>query len=94
MRVWLGRQGQKVNRKRVQGLMRTMALRAIYWRPKTSKPGPGHKIYPYLLRGMEIIWPNQVWAADITYISMAKGFLYGRRLKCSTGTRCDQMNSR
>ncbi len=76
MRVWLGRQGQTVNRKRVQRLMRTMGLRAIYRRPRTSKPGPGHKVYPYLLGGMAITRPNQVWAADITYIPMAKGFLY------------------
>jgi len=76
MRVWLGRQGHTVNRKRVQRLMRTMGLRAIYRRPRTSKPGPGHKVYPYLLGGMKITRPNQVWAADITYIPMAKGFLY------------------
>ena len=76
MKVWLGRQGHTVNRKRVQRLMRTMGLRAIYRRPQTSKPGPGHKIYPYLLGGMEITRPNQVWAADITYLPMAKGFLY------------------
>ena len=76
MRAWLGRQGQTVNRKRVQRLMRTMGLRAIYRRPRTSKPGPRHKVYPYLLGGMEIARPNQVWAADITYIPMAKGFLY------------------
>ena len=76
MRVWLGTQGHRVNRKRVQRLMRTMGLRAIYRWPRTSKPGPGHKVYPYLLSGMEITRPNQVWAADITYIPMAKGFLY------------------
>ena len=58
MKVWLGRQGHTVNRKRVQRLMRTMGLRAIYRRPRTSKPGPGHKIYPYLLGGMEITRPN------------------------------------
>ena len=66
MRVWLGRQGYPVNRKRVQRLMRTLGLQAIYRRPRTSKPTPGHKVYPYLLRGMEIANPNQVWAADIT----------------------------
>ena len=76
MRVWLGRQGYPVNRKRVQRLMRTIGLQAIYRRPRTSKPAPGHKVYPYLLGGMEITRPNQVWAADITYIPMAKGFLY------------------
>ena len=69
-------QGHTVNRKRIRRLMSLMGLRAIYRRPRTSKPGPGHKIYPYLLGGMKITRPNQVWAADITYIPMAKGFLY------------------
>ncbi len=76
IKVWLGRQGHQVSRKRVQRLMRTMGLQAIYRRPRTSQPAPGHKVYPYLLGGMEITRPNQVWAADITYIPMAKGFLY------------------
>jgi len=76
MKVWLGRQGHWVNRKRVQRLMRTMGLQAIYRRPRTSQPGLGHKVYPYLLGGMEITRTNQVWAADITYIPMAKGFHY------------------
>ena len=76
MRVWLGRQGYSVNRKRVRRLMRTMGLTAIYRRPRTSQPAPGHKVYPYLLGSMEIARPNQVWAADITYIPMARGFLY------------------
>ena len=76
MKVWLGRQGHWVNRKRVRRLMRTMGLQAIYRRPRTSQPGPGHKVYPYLLGGMEITRPNQVWAAHITYIPMARGFLY------------------
>jgi putative transposase len=56
--------------------MRVMGLRAIYRQPRTSKPAAGNKIYPYLLRGVEITRPNQVWAADITYIPMAWGFLY------------------
>ena len=76
IKVWLGRQGHQVSRKRVQRLMRTMGLQAIYRRPRTSQPTPGHKVYPYLLGGMEITRPNQVWAADITYIPMARGFLY------------------
>ena len=63
-------------RKRVQRLMRAMAVTAIYRRPESSQPAPRHKVYPYLLRGMEIARPTQVWAADITYIPMAKGFLY------------------
>ncbi len=76
MGVWLGKQGYWVNRKRVRRLMRIMGLRAIYRRPRTSKPGVGHKVYPYLLKGMKITRPNQIWAADITYIPMARGFLY------------------
>ena len=76
MKVWLDRQGHGVNRKRVQRLMRAMGLQAIYRRPRTSQPGLGHKVYPYLLGSMEVTRPNQVWAADITYIPMARGFLY------------------
>ena len=74
--AWLKSQGQRVNRKRIRRLMQLMGLRAVYRRPRTSKPAPGHKIYPYLLGGMKITRPNQVWAADITYIPMARGFLY------------------
>jgi len=74
--AWLKSQGYKVNRKRVRRLMRIMGLKAIYRRPRTSKPTPGNKIYPYLLNGIEITRPNQVWASDITYIPMARGFLY------------------
>jgi len=76
MAVWLRNQGHRVNRKRVRRLMGVMGLKAIYRRPRTSKPAPGRKPYPYLLKGMKITRPNQVWAADITYIPMAKGFLY------------------
>jgi putative transposase len=65
-----------VNRKRVQRLMRRMGIAALGPKPRTSKPAPGHRIYPYLLRGMTIDQPNQVWAADITYIPMGRGFLY------------------
>jgi len=74
--AWLKSQGQRVNRKRVQRLMRQMGLKAIYRCPRTSVPAKGHTVYPYLLRGMKITRPNQVWAADITYIPMARGFLY------------------
>jgi putative transposase len=74
--AWLKSQSYSINRKRVRRLMRLMGLKAIYRRPKTSKPAPGHKIYPYLLGGMKITRPNQVWAADITYIPMTRGFLY------------------
>ena len=76
MVAWLSRLGYRVSRKRVQRLMRIMGLQVIYRRPRTSRPAPGHKVYPYLLRGMEITRPNQVWATDITYLPMAHGFLY------------------
>ncbi len=72
----LRRQGHGVNRKRIGRLMRLMGLSAIYQKPNTSKPHPLHKIYPYLLRGMTINRPNQVWCADISYIPMRRGFLY------------------
>jgi len=68
--------GYGVNRKRVQRLMRLMGIVAIYQRPNTSKPSPGHKVYPYLLKGLTVSRVNQVWGADITYIPMAHGFLY------------------
>jgi transposase InsO family protein len=58
----------------VKTLMKRMGIEALYRRPRTTKPAPGHKIYPYLLRGMEIVRPNQAWAMDITYIPMARGF--------------------
>jgi putative transposase len=74
--VWLKSQKQTVNRKRVRRLLQVMGLKAVYRRPRTSKPRVGNKIYPYLLRGLKISRPNQVWAADITYIPMRKGFLY------------------
>jgi len=74
--AWLKYKGQMVNRKRVRRLMQLMGLKAIYRHPRTSVPAPGNKTYPYLLSGMEITRPNQVWAADITYIPMAHGFLY------------------
>ena len=72
----LRQDGLNVNRKRVRRLMRVMGLEAIYQKPNTSKGHPDHKIYPYLLRGLAIDHPNQVWCADITYIPMAKGFVY------------------
>jgi putative transposase len=76
MAAWLATQGHVVNRKRVQRLMRLLGLTAIYQRPKTSKPAAAHKIYPYLLGGIAIDRVNQVWCSDVTYIPMAKGFLY------------------
>jgi len=72
----LRREGQKVNRKRISRLMLKMGLEAIYRKPNTSRPHPEHRIYPYLLRDVDITAPNQVWCADITYIPMRKGFLY------------------
>jgi putative transposase len=76
MAVELERQGLVVNRKRVRRLMRLMGLEAIHPKPDTSRRHPEHKVYPYLLRGLKIDHPNQVWCADITYIPMAKGFVY------------------
>ena len=76
MTAWLRNHGHQVNRKRVRRLMQLIGLEAIYRRPNTSKPNPGHKVYPYLLRGLEINRVNQVWATGITYIPMARGFLY------------------
>ncbi len=76
MRASLERQGLPVSRRRVQRLMRIMGLRAIYRQPRTSQPAPERRVYPYLLRDMTITRPNQVWAADITYLPMARGFLY------------------
>ena len=76
MKAWLGRRGVRVSRKRVQRLMRAMGLRAIYRRPSTSRRSPEHPVYPYLLRNVRITRPNQVWAADITYLPMSRGFLY------------------
>lgn len=71
--VELQQQGYRVNRKRIQRLMRKKGLRTIYPKPRTSQPGKGHKIYPYLLRGLSIERSNQVWASDICYIPMARG---------------------
>ena len=76
MTACLRRQGHQVNRKRVQRLMRRMGIEAIYRRPNTSRRDSGHKVYPYLLRGLQIDKVNQVWATDITYIPMARGFMY------------------
>ena len=76
MAAWLGSQGKRAGRKRVQRLMRLMGLRAVYRRPRTTTPAKGHRRYPYLLKDLSITAPNQVWAADITYIPMAKGFMY------------------
>ena len=76
LRDLLAAEGSKIGRRHVKTLMQRMGIEALYRRPRTTKPEPGHKIYPYLLRGLEITRPNQVWAMDITYIPMARGFVY------------------
>ena len=76
LRDFLEREGISIGRRHVASLMRRMGIAAIYRRPNTSKPAPGHKIYPYLLSGVKIERANQVWATDITYIPMARGFVY------------------
>src|SRR6267154_2505888 len=76
LRGFLAAEGSKIGRRHVKTLMRRMGVEALYRRPRTTKPEPGHKIYPYLLRGVQVTRPNQVWAMDITYITMARGFVY------------------
>jgi putative transposase len=76
MTAWLFEQGEGVNRKRVQRLVRRMGLEAIYPKPKLSAAGRGHRVYPYLLRGVKVERPDQVWSTDITYVPMAAGFMY------------------
>ena len=76
LRGLLAAEGCKTGRRHVKTLMKRMGIEALYRRPRTTKPEPGHKIYPYLLRGMAITRPNRVWAMDFTYISMAHGFVY------------------
>ena len=90
LRDLLNQEGIAIGRRRVATLMKRMGIEAIYRKPNTSKPAPGHKIYPYLLRGMAVDTPNQVWAMDITYVPMARGFVYlgGRgRLVQPSGSR-------
>jgi putative transposase len=76
LRDLLNHEGTTIGRRHVATLMKRMGIEALYRKPRTSKPAPGHKIYPYLLRGVTIDRPNQVWAMDITYIPMARGFVY------------------
>src|SRR5271170_1755665 len=76
LRDLLRGEGIAIGRERVSTMMRRMGIEAIYRRPHTSKPADGHKVFPYLLRSMPIERPNQVWAMDITYIPMARGFVY------------------
>jgi hypothetical protein len=74
--VLLRREGLGINRERVVRLLRLMGIEAIYAKPRTSLQGPGHQIYPYLLRDLEVTGPDQVWCSDITYVPMATGFMY------------------
>ena len=76
LQAFLVREGFVIGRLHVRTLMKRMGIEAIYRRPNTSKPAPGHKIYPYLLRNLVVDRPNQVWAMDISYIPMARGFVY------------------
>lgn len=76
MTAWLSGQGRDVNRKRVSRLMEVMGIAAVYPKPRLSQPGEGHKIYPYLLKGVAVTRVNQVWSTDITYVRMAEGFVY------------------
>jgi putative transposase len=76
LRDLLNQDGIKIGRRRGTTLMKRMGIEAIYRKPNTSKPAPGHKIYPYLLRGMVVDTPDKVWAMDITYVPMARGFVY------------------
>ena len=76
LRDLLNREGVEIGRRHVATLMKRMGLEAIYRRPNTSKPAPENKVYPYLLRGLKVDRPDQVWAMDITYIPMARGFVY------------------
>jgi putative transposase len=76
MTQWLVKEGEEVNRKRIQRLMRLMGLEAIHPKPKLSDPGQGHRIYPYLLRDVLVARPNQVWSTDITYVPLPSGFMY------------------
>ena len=76
LRDLLAAEGSTLGRRYTTSLMRVLGIEAVYRKPNTTKPAPGHKIYPYLLRGLKIDRPNQVWATDITYIPMARGFVY------------------
>jgi len=97
LRDLLAQEGFKVGRLHVAMLMKRMGITALYRKPNTSKPAPGHKTYPYLLRNLPVVRPNQVWAMDITYIPMARGFIYlavvmdwfTRRMPHRNGFRCE-----
>ena len=88
MTAWLRKFKEGVNPKRVRRLLRKMGLMAIYPKKNLSKPAPGHKIYPYLLRGMAILRANQVWSTDITYIRLKQGFVYWWPSSTGTAATC------
>ena len=85
LEIFLGREGIAAGRRHVATLMKRMGIEAVYRRRNTSKPAPGHKIYPYRLRGVTVERPNQVWATDITYIPMARGFRLSAEAQKRTG---------
>lgn len=76
LQAMLKTEGHEVGRLHVATLMKKMGIEALYRRPRTTKPAPGHKVYPYLLRNLAVTRPNQVWAMDITYVPMVRGFIY------------------
>jgi HTH-like domain len=76
MTLWLCGNAEEINRKRLQRLMRTMGIEAIYPKPRTTRRNPEHRVFPYLLRGVEIARPDHVWSTDITYVPMPRGFMY------------------
>jgi putative transposase len=82
LRDLLNQEGIAIGRRHVATLMKRMGIEAIYRKPNTSKPAPGHKVYPYLLRGVKVDRPDQAWAMDITYVPMARGFVYKRGSGC------------
>ena len=88
LQTFLAREGYEVGRLHVATLMKRMGIEAIYRQPNTSKPAPGHTIFPYLLRKLPVTRPNQVWAMDITYIPMARGFVYLAAVEPSNTRRC------
>ena len=87
LRDLLTAEGFQTGRRHVSTLMKRMRIQAVYRKPNTSKPAPGHKIYPYLLRNLPVTRPNQVWAMDLTYVPMARGFVYLAAVALALNTR-------
>ena len=94
LRGLLRQEGSIVGRLHVATLMKRMGMMALYRRPTTSHPTPGHQIYPYLLRKVAVTKPNHVWAMDITYVPMARGFVYRWRSSTGSAARCSRGGSR